>query len=907
MPLAANSRLGPYEIKSLLGLGGMGEVYRARDSRLNRDVAIKVLREEGVSSADRRSRFEREARAVAALNHPNIVAVYDFGVEGGKQFIVSELVEGESLRSLVNKPVPVRKLVEIGAQIADGLAAAHAARVVHRDLKPENIMIGKDGRVKILDFGLSRQAYSNRPANTAEETFVTDVDSTRKLTEEGTVIGTAAYMSPEQATGKAVDYRSDQFSLGLVLHEMATGKQAFARNSRVETMAAIVRDEPPVIEEKVPAPLRWTIDRCLQKEPEQRYESTRDLHGDLKNLRDHLSESYTSGEFTPVSQQMKARRWVLIAACTSCMVLTGLLGYLIKSTRQDIGNYRYTRIATDAEAAIWSPDGKATTYRGTVNGVDQVFLRYLNSPNAIQLTHEKFHVWPLGWSSDRSHIIVLGDKEAGREAPLPFRLSSVPTVGGELEPIMDTDCVDCSLSPDGKAYAAFMKGKDNSYSVEVSDPLGSPMRPYAPAPFTSKDARFAVLYFSQDGRSILLFRVGDNQQPESWVLPYPADNKGPHRVLQNLSGFGGFDDRSFGWMPDSRHIVVSQTTAEYSPSHLWMADIASNELTPLTTGTDDEIYPTVSPDGKSLLFTRPHTEAKITSVSVQNGSAQTLVDSGGLNLMANWSANQLKLAWVTDRNGPGEIWIRMPDGSERPVVTPADFPAGTVKWYNAPALSPDGNRLIYGSTDRAGAVRLWISALSGGPPVRLTDVEPSSEDGGSWSPDGSHFVYMQSEAGQYSLMVVRTGGRAKPILLREKVKAALPDWSRAGDWISYEDEKGWNLISPDGKMSKFLGKIDAPKLIFSRDGKLLYGIQASETDVYRDSATLFSLDPGTLKQKVIKELSKDLKPDPGGTFSLAPDGKSVVYTLYKRRYDSWMLQGYGQPGWVDRFSGVFRR
>jgi eukaryotic-like serine/threonine-protein kinase len=903
MPLAANSRLGPYEIKSSLGVGGMGEVYRARDSRLNRDVAIKVLREEGACSADRRSRFEREARAVAALNHPNIVAVYDFGVEGDQQFIVSELVEGESLRSLVNKPVPVRKLVEIGAQIADGLAAAHAARVVHRDLKPENIMIGKDGRVKILDFGLSRQAYPNRPANNAEETFVTDVDATRNLTEEGTVIGTAAYMSPEQATGRAVDYRSDQFSLGLVLHEMATGKQAFARNSRVETMAAIVRDEPPVIEEKVPAPLRWTIDRCLQKEPEQRYESTRDLHGDLKNLRDHLSESYTSGEFTPVSQQVKARRWVLIAACTSCMVLTGLLGYLIKPTGQDIGNYRYTRIATDAEAAIWSPDGKAVTYRGEVNDVDQVFLRYLNSPNAIQLTHEKLDVWPLGWSSDRSHIIVLGDKETGRGEPLPFRLSSVPTVGGELEPIMDTDCIDCSLSPDGKAYAAFMKGQDNSYSVEVSDPLGSPMRPYTPAPFTSKEARFSDLSFSQDGRSILLFRVGDNHQPESWVLPYPADSKGPHRVLQNLSGF---DDRTFGWMPDSRHIVVSQRTTLDSPSHLWMADSQSNELTPLTTGTDDEVDPKVSPDGKSLLSTRSHEETKVTSLSVQNGSAQTLVDSGGLNLMPNWSPNQPKLTWVTDRNGPGEIWIRMPDGSERPVVTTADFPAGTVRWYYNPTLSPDGNRLIYASIDRAGARRLWISALSGGPPVRLTDVEPSSEYGGRWSPDDSHFVYLQSEAGHWSLMVVRTSGGAKPILLREKVKATLPDWSRAGDWISYEDEKGWNLISPDGKMSKFLGKIATPNLIFSRDGKLLYGILASYTDAYRDRATLFSLDPGTLKQKVIKELSKDLKPG-GGGFSLAPDGESFVYYTYKLHHDIWMLQGYRQPGWFDRFSGVFGR
>lgn len=329
MPLAANSRLGPYEIKSTLGVGGMGEVYRARDSRLNRDVAIKVLREDSASNPERRSRFEREARAVAAFNHPNIVAVYDFGIEGGKQFIVSELIEGESLRSLVGKPVPVRKLVEIATQVADGLAAAHAAGFVHRDLKPENIMSAKDGRVKILDFGLARQGSlvgAARTASDTDETFVPDPDRTGVLTEQGAVIGTASYMSPEQATGREVDYRADQFSFGLVLHEMATGKQTFTRGSGVETMAAIVHDEPPPIEEEVPAPLRWIIDRCLQKEPEQRYESTRDLFRDLKSLRDHLSESYTSGEFTPLTPQAKARHWVLMAACTVAWLSLDCLG-----------------------------------------------------------------------------------------------------------------------------------------------------------------------------------------------------------------------------------------------------------------------------------------------------------------------------------------------------------------------------------------------------------------------------------------------------------------------------------------------------------------------------------------------------------------------------------------------------
>src|SRR5271170_6276838 len=382
MPLSPNSRLGPYEIKSTLGVGGMGEVYRARDSRLNRDVAIKVLREDG-ASPDLRGRFEREARAVAALNHPNIVAVYDFGVEGNQQYIVSELIEGESLRSILKgKPVPVRRLVDIANQVADGLAAAHAAGIVHRDLKPENIMLAKDGRVKILDFGLARQsptARSHRKATGAEDT-VAPAAETEHLTSEGAVLGTASYMSPEQALGKEVDYRSDQFSFGLILHEMASGKQAFARNSSVETMAAIVRDEPSAIEEKIPAPLKWIIDRCLHKESEQRYESTRDLFRELKDLREHLSEAYASGALAPVAAAAKQRHWKIPAAVGAlCLLLGGFLVYLLKPTGQDIGKYRYTPFASDAYSPVWSPDGNAVAYFAMVDGVDQLFLRYLNS------------------------------------------------------------------------------------------------------------------------------------------------------------------------------------------------------------------------------------------------------------------------------------------------------------------------------------------------------------------------------------------------------------------------------------------------------------------------------------------------------------------------------------------------
>lgn len=918
MPLPANARLGHYEIKSALGAGGMGEVYRARDSRLNRDVAIKVLHEDGAASADQRSRFEREARAVAALNHPNIVVVYDFGVEAGQQYIASELIEGESLRSLLTgKPVPGRKLLDIATQVADGLAAAHAAGIIHRDLKPENIMLAKDGWVKILDFGLARHTPAASPAAAAGDLAVTsapDADSTRHVTREGVVLGTASYMSPEQAVGKAVDYRTDQFSFALILYELASGKRAFARDSAVETMAAIVREDPPPIEEKLPAPLKWIIDRCLAKEPEQRYESTRDLFRELRSLRDHFSEAYTSGALTPVAAQKKPWRWVLPAAIGgACLLIGGMLVYLLRPSGQDIGEYRYTPFASNAFDAVWSPDGKAAAYSGGTGAADettQAFVRYLNSPVPVQLTHEKHTVIPVGWSSDRNHMIVLEVKD--RQEPPAENLASVPVVGGDLDFIMNVDCNhDCDLSPDGKAFITLTreKGSGDAYNVAISDPLGSAMRMYTPAPFATKGfGTTPRLVFSPDGKKILLIRAAESDKDEAWLLPYPPGGEPPRRVLPRLPAFQGTP--RFSWMPDNRHIVIALAADFNSPSHLWMADTESDDLTPLTAGNAEENIPAVAPDGKSLLYTQETFNLDVVSVSVEDGSAKTLITTGREESMAAWSAKAEKLAWVTDRSGPFEIWVRASDGSERPVVTAAEFPDGRNKWLLNPALSPDGERLIFTRAASNGVTRLWIISLAGGSPVRLTNDERGAEYGSKWSPDGSRFAYLQNFAGKTSLMTVKTSGDAAPVELKKNLQWALPDWSPSGDWITFRDNRGWSMISPDGRATRFLGNFATDYLAFSRDGKLLYGIQTGDTGADRNRATLFSLDPTTLKLRIIKELGKDLRPStdfsPAIRFSLAPDGKSLVYNTFKFRWDIWMLQGFRQPGWMSRFSGMLK-
>ena len=289
-PLARGARLGSFEIVGPLGAGGMGEVYRASDPRLGRDVAIKVLPGEVASDRDRLKRFEKEARSASALNHPNIVTIYETGSSDGVPWIAMEHVEGETLRRLIaDGPLQIKKLLNVAVQIAEGLARAHEAGIVHRDLKPENVMVTKDGLVKILDFGLAKLS-GPVSGDSDEESQLPTVTGTSP----GIVLGTVGYMSPEQASGKTVDFRSDQFAFGSILYEMATGKRAFQKKTAVDTLAAILNDEPESVASlnpATPAPLRWIVERCLAKEPDGRYASTKDLARELAGVRDHLSEA----------------------------------------------------------------------------------------------------------------------------------------------------------------------------------------------------------------------------------------------------------------------------------------------------------------------------------------------------------------------------------------------------------------------------------------------------------------------------------------------------------------------------------------------------------------------------------------------------------------------------------------
>src|SRR5690348_15521739 len=322
MSLTSGTKLGPYEIQAAIGAGGMGEVYRARDTRLGRDVALKLLPESFAREGDRLHRFEQEARAVAALSHPNILAVFDVGQQNGSPYLVSELLEGETLRAVLDAgALSQRKAIEYGVQIAQGLATAHEKGIVHRDLKPENVFVTKDARIKILDFGLAKVAQKASAATSDGATM------TSSHTAMGVVMGTASYMAPEQVRGEQVDARTDIFAFGAVLYEMVSGKRAFRRDTAAETMTAVLKEDPPELTDTghpVPPILDRIVRRCLEKNPEQRFQSAKDLSFALSAL----SGTDSSAAARIVKAQTKVPAW-LRAAAGLLVVVAALLTWLV--------------------------------------------------------------------------------------------------------------------------------------------------------------------------------------------------------------------------------------------------------------------------------------------------------------------------------------------------------------------------------------------------------------------------------------------------------------------------------------------------------------------------------------------------------------------------------------------------
>jgi eukaryotic-like serine/threonine-protein kinase len=868
----------------------MGQVYRARDPRLKRDVAIKVLLRAGTDPV-RRQRFTDEAQAASALNHPNIVTVYDVGIHDDTPFIVSEVIEGSSIRDLLARaPMPVSDVLELGMQMADGLAAAHQAGIVHRDFKPENVMVTRDGRVKILDFGLAsvgiREGASSDLAVTVEDVT---------LTANGAIVGTVPYMSPEQARGLKVDYRTDQFSLGLTLYEMLAGRRAFIAETAPQILAAILDTEPESIAKvnpRVPPPVRWTIERCLAKDARRRYDATSDLARELRTLRERLPEFTTTTQIDVAPPAPRRRRMALLTgAAVAVVVATGVAVALARGgTDAGLDRYRYTPFATDAGyqgTPAWSPDGKTVAYVADVDGILQVFQKRIGSPDRTQVTHGSFASHDPFWSPDGTRLYYLSlarDRDG---------LWSISAAGGLAEIVME-DVNSASLSPDGKTLAFFRTPEEGKPTLFLSSPPGSPAVAYSRASLAGDGNSLATIHFSPDGSRMGAWIIA-NQHPEFWVLP--TDTAPPYTVRPPVSDLPD-TPVAFTWLPDSRR-VISAMTSPRPGVHLWLTDTWRGVSRLLTVSGTVENDPAASPDGATLALSAQQADYDLYEFSVDRPSPSIALATSRSEMDPAWSASGSVMAFTTDRSGREEIWLRSQKGDfERPLVTPNDFGSNETLLLSAPAMSPDGQRVAYNRVGPEGD-RVWITSVAGGPPVQLAPGD-HPQDYPSWSPDGLWIAYEEGAGGapsqvkgSSSLVKMRVGARTPAErITSDNIPFSGPQWSPDGGWIAYNGRGGLSLVSPDGKSTRVLREQTWLAFTWSADSQRLFGIRQS--DDYQH-LTFTSVEIRSGAEHV---LGPDVMPLPTssnpvrGLTRVSPT--TFLASIVKVHSDVWLLEGF-QP------------
>ncbi len=865
----------------------MGEVYRAHDERLGRDVAIKVLREESSADPDLQRRFAIEARSASALNHPNILTVHDVGMEQNIPYIVSELVDGEPLGAAIARgKIPVRKVLDIAIQVADGLAAAHQAGIVHRDLKPANIMLTKAGSAKILDFGLAKAVPKEISGAVTQHT----------ATMPGFIVGTATYMSPEQVRGELLDPRSDQFSFGLVLYEMLTGKSPFARSSDLSTMAAIAEEPVPPIRELnpgVPAPLRWCVERCLAKDREERYASTADLKRELTIIRDHLDETVVA-QPALASQPGKRKRRVIpillgLAGFAAGCLLTPLL--LIPESAVDIARYHISPVAVSAAyegSPAWSPDGRSLAYTGYVDGISQVFVRSLSAPTAAQITKSSTFCEAPFWSPDNNRIYYLtSDKR-------DYSLWQVGATGGSPE-LVQPNASAASISPDGKTLAFLRSdatGKEH-LSLWLAPPTGGTPRKFAGTPFNSASGKYALGYlaFSPDGKQLGVWLSRWDGGSEFWLLPFPEG-------VPRLSFTMLHTAYPFSWMPDNRRLVFGGQVPGSVGSDLQMIDSQRNTIRPLSVTAQDAVQASVSPDGRRIAYTVAQDDFDLIEVPLDGTPVRTLLATGRNEFDPAWSWSGSQLAYSTDRTGTSQIWVQQRDGWQRPLVTEKDFDQTWIASFDEPNFSPDDQRIAYTIVGSSGH-SVYVSSVAGGKPVRISQ-DKYDQRSPTWSPDGAWIAYLQNIEGSWALVKASSGGGGQPVVLRQGCLPSHPKWQhKAGRWIACITPDGLTLVSDDGKESRALGKADWPVFGWSADGATLYGIK--QVDALHRAVASINIE--TRAEKIIGQLQLPAIADLSG-YSLSPDGKSFATSASHPTGDIWMLEGFEPPGWKRWFEGI---
>jgi serine/threonine protein kinase len=708
MALSPGAKLGPYEIQSPLGAGGMGEVYRARDSRLKRDVAIKVLPQGLSIDADRLRRFEQEALATAALNHPNILAVFDIGTSEGSPYVVSELLEGGTLREqLTRGRMPLRKAIDCAVQIARGLAAAHEKGIVHRDLKPENLFLTKDGRVKILDFGLAKLTRS-APADSPMLTATAGTDP-------GVVMGTVGYMSPEQVRGANADHRTDLFAFGAILYEMLTGQRAFRKATSAETMTAILNEDPPAILQNAaafPPGLQKVVQRCLEKNPEQRFQSASDLAFALEALSD--SGSLSGG--VPAQSTKSSRNWMYAASAAlgiAVLVSAGLIWLRPRSTLV-LGTdwVQITSFADSVTSPSFSPDGRMLTFlRGDDPFVTtgQVYVMLLPHGDPVRLTSDSLPKAGPVFSPDGANVAYT----------VPWDTWTVPVLGGAPRLWIPNTSGLSWLDADKLLFSQITSG--NHMELVSSDISRAHARTiYSPESYISMVHRS---YPSPDHKWVIAVEMSGAFWERCRLIPFDGSSRG--------TPVGPADGvcTAAAWSPDGRWMYLNTNSG--SAFHIWRQRFPDGDIEQVTSGPTEEEGIASDPDGKSIVTAVGTRRSSVWLHSPSGERVLTSEASAGLADVRNggpFSPDGNKLYYIIRRTpgrehasdrAIGELWeLDLQSGATRVIL-----PGFSIFEFS---LSPDGREIAFTVLGENGNSRsIWVAPLdrSASPHMLQTDAD----------------------------------------------------------------------------------------------------------------------------------------------------------------------------------------
>lgn len=717
MALPAGSRIGPYEIHSPIGAGGMGEVYRARDPRLGRDVAIKVLPPGWSADTERLQRFEQEARAAAALNHPNILAVYDIGQHSGSPYIVSELLEGDTLRErLTGGALPVRKAVDYAVQMARGLAAAHEKGIVHRDLKPENVFITNDGRLKILDFGLAKLTHAD-----AAVAGSSAMATTPPNTQAGMVLGTLGYMSPEQVRGLPADHRSDLFAFGLVLYEMLSGRRAFERETGAETMTAILKEDPqdlPLVERHIPPALERIVDRCLEKVPAARFQSAGDLGFSLDSLSTHSESGAALASTTPVAGVSRFRRSLPWVAALVFLVATIVLAVVQFGRPQQIAPLVRFQVpppmggvfpgANNTPRIAISPDGQYLAFTVDLRDgtPDQLWIRRLDSLEARALPNTEGTAQGVQqpfWSPDSRHVAFFADG----------KLKRVDIASGGVQTIFSTPGI---TNPGGtwSRDGTILIGSASTKGLQRVSADGGAASQVTTLDESRNETAHLMPQFLPDGRHFLYFGFGD--------------------ALEDRAVYAGAIGSA------ERTLVLESEHMAYfaPPDHLFL--VRDGAL----------IVQRFDVDALELQGD-PVQIAEGVQGSATNGRVGVAVSDTGVLVYRPGAATaeaDSELVWF-DRAGKqlGAV--------------------GTPFSYRGVELSPDDLRVAVHREERQGAGDLWVLDLQRGSTARFTFDSTQHSLSPIWSPDGRRMFFSRNAGNSWGLYEKDSSGVGAETLLHQ--------------------------------------------------------------------------------------------------------------------------------------------